>query len=112
METLGSWRPFPPLPGPARGPLCRSAASGHSVRARALPAPPPHFEARSPLPPLFGPFCRETLFWLKTARFPSRMDLGPPPSTGPSGRGGTTPFPLGLPRGAGPKLGLPGRAPA
>lgn len=35
------WPRLPQLPAPRSGPLCRSAASGHSRRARALRAPPP-----------------------------------------------------------------------
>lgn len=65
MEVLGlRSRSFPWVPAPCSGPLCRSAASGHSVRARALLAPPPFLGVRTPLPSRFGPaFCRETLRW-------------------------------------------------
>lgn len=50
-------------PAPRGGPLCRSAASGHLVRARALLSPPPlSGGAHPPSPPRVGPaFCRETL---------------------------------------------------
>lgn len=37
-------------PAPRSGPLCRSAASGHSVRARALLAPPPFSGGANPPP--------------------------------------------------------------
>lgn len=75
MEMLGLCTRFSPTSPAARsGPLCRSAASGHSEeRARALLAPPPFLAART-APPRpgshFGPaFCRETLDWrLRGAR--------------------------------------------
>lgn len=75
MEMLGLRIFFSPSsPAPRSGPLCRSAASGHSEeRARALLAPPPLSGGANRPPPLRSPvgpaFCRETLGWrLRGAR--------------------------------------------
>lgn len=50
MEMFGprSLSPRPRFPALRSGPLCRSAASGHSLSARALLAPPPFLAVRTP----------------------------------------------------------------
>lgn len=105
-----------PLPA-CRASLCRSAASGHSARARAPLAPPP-FSARfpPPRPPrvgwgyffyFFKFFCSETLggsppvrWWPRPAPRVPREGAGPPSSRlrgRPAGAGtpGTGPCPRG-----------------
>lgn len=93
---------FPSFPAGISGPLCRSAASGYSVRARALLAPPPFLTARTP--------SRLVLDLLFVA-IPSAGDSAArvwcgPRSRGPSGRGGIAWFPPRLPRGRGRRLGI------
>lgn len=84
-----------PLP-PFRASLCRSAASGHLVRARApLAPPPPRRVSRPPArPPGVGMgFCRETLG--------GRLLVRCWPRPGPLGRGGASVFPPPWPPGWG-----------
>lgn len=106
MEMLGLRTLFSPSsPAPRSGPLCRSAASGHSEeRARALLAPPP-LSGGANRPPLRSPvgpaFCRETLGW----RLRGARPVWAAPR-GPSGRGGTASFPPRLPRGRRRRLGV------
>lgn len=88
-----------PLP-PFRASLCRSAASGHLVRARAPLAPPPsrRVSLHPPQPP--SPAWSWCGF---LSRDPRRKTSGPvlasPCSLGPSGRGGASLFPPPWPPG-------------
>lgn len=78
MEMLSPRSLFSPWsPGPRLGPLCRSAASGHSVRARALLAPPPFLAARTPLPASFRPGFLSRDPRLEAPRRASRVGLAP-----------------------------------
>lgn len=106
MEMLGRRTRFSPTSPAARsGPLCRSAASGHSEeRARALVAPPPFLAARTAPP---SGLISALLFVARpsTGGSAARVRCGPRPR-GPSGRGGTASFPPRLPRGRGRRLGV------
>lgn len=107
MEMLGLRTLFSPSsPAPRSGPLCRSAASGHSEeRARALLAPPP-LSGGANRPPPSG-LLSALLFVARPSAGGSaaRVRCGPRPR-GPSGRGGTASFPPRLPRGRRRRLGV------
>lgn len=108
MEMLGLRIFFSPSsPAPRSGPLCRSAASGHSEeRARALLAPPPLSGGANRPPPHPG-LLSALLFVARPSAGGSaaRVRCGPRPR-GPSGRGGTASFPPRLPRGRRRRLGV------
>lgn len=102
-DTGGNARPgarLPLAPGRELGPLCRSAASGHSARARALLAPP--------LPRGANPSRRAValLFVAIPSAGGSAAASGLGLAAGPSGRGGAAWFPPRWPRGRGRRPGI------
>lgn len=100
MLSLDSMDPLPPAP--RCGPLCRSAASGHLVRARALMAPPPFLAPRIPLP---GLVLARLFVARPSGNSATRVRCGPRPS-GSLGNGRDCSVPARVATRTGRRLGI------